>query len=238
MSEETQIPKFPYSVSLAIPLYNNRHTFEAPLKECKEILSKYASKYEIIICDDSSTDGSTDVLKKLAAKDTSLRLFVHLKNEGIAPTIKFLYQKARKEIIVLFSLDGDWNPHDIKNLLLAISEKDADIVIGKRNKTDYTYYRRLISHFYNSLSYLLFGVRTVDAGSIKAFKRAVFISAKPKANSLFFEAEMIIKAVQKGSKMVSIPVMYKKRQKISGSAGNWKNVVNSFLDLLKLRLSI
>src|SRR5258706_528423 len=118
--------------SLVIPLFNNEKTLVSQLMKCETIMKNMCKDYEIIVCDDKSTDSSSSLLKKYFSKNPKFKLLFHQKNQGIAKTIKSLYKKAKFTYIVLFSVDGDWNPKDIKRLLLYAEKNNADIVIGKR----------------------------------------------------------------------------------------------------------
>lgn len=231
------IKKIPHSISLVIPIYNNIKTLKYQIDSCYKILSSFAQKFEIIIIDDGSFDGSKETLQKNFASKKYFHLIFHKQNLGIAPTIYELYKKASYNYIVLYSADGDWNTGDIKKLIMEAKTYSSDIIIGRRNKNAYTVYRRLISFFYNRITSLLFAVNPIDAGSIKMFKKEIFLKTKPASRSLFFEAEMIVKAVNLGYKLTVVPVSYHKAKKSSGTAGKISNVIYSFWDLVKFRLS-
>lgn len=228
--------KFPFSVSLVIPLYNNEETMKEQLRSCLNILNKTCGKFEILITEDKGIDGSKRILEKSFSK-SPFKIIYHKINLGIAKTIKELYEKAKMDYVVLFSVDGDWNPQDIEKLLSEIYLTKSDIVIGKRNPQNYTFYRRVISFFYNLLPLVLFQVKTVDAGSIKVIKSNVLRNIPIKSKGVFFEAEIIIKAKKRGYKVNSIPVFFKKRRKGSGAGGDFKLVFQSIIDLLRLRFN-
>src|SRR3990167_585058 len=109
--------KFPISISLAIPVYNNKQTAIPLVKKINLLIGKTCRRYEILIADDKSTDGTTELLKQNFLNKKNIKVFLNKKNVGIAKNIMSLYKKARYEYIVLFSVDGDWNPKDIKGLI-------------------------------------------------------------------------------------------------------------------------
>src|SRR5215472_3810068 len=158
-------------VSLVIPLHNNQSTLTQQLETCDQILRAIPCDYEIIICDDMSTDNSASLLRQYFDQREHFTIIFHQKNLGIAATISELYHRAQYQYIVLFSVDGDWDPYDIEKLIRTALKENCDIVVGKRNKRHYSNSRKIISFFYNFLSYAFFGVRTYDAGSIKLIKK-------------------------------------------------------------------
>ncbi len=226
------------SASLVIPVFNNGDTLVEQIKECEEIISKIISNYEIIICDDKSTDNSAHLLRKHFQNKSHFNIIFHSKNKGIAKTIRELYSKAKLDNIVLFSVDGCWNPKDIEKLLLQAIESKSDIVIGKRNKSQYSMYRKIISFFYNTLPIIFFGVKTTDAGSIKVIRKKIFDSTKLVSKSVFFEAEIIIKAKKNGKVIESVPIHFKKHKNKKGSGGKINLVASSLRDIFILRLNI
>lgn len=144
---------------------------------------------------------------------------------------------ARYEYIALFSVDGDWDPHDIKTLVRYAYAKNADIIIGKRKLHDYTIYRKTISFLYNTLPLLFFRVKTYDAGSIKIIRNTVLKEISIHSRSVFFEAELIIKATKNGFLVLPYPIHFKKIVKRKGSGGQIHIVLASFRDFLFLFFS-
>lgn len=232
-----KLTKVPFSVSLVIPVFNNGNTVVSQIKMCEKILSSICTTYEILPCDDKSTDNSASLLRECFIGKRGYKLIFHKKNLGIPKTIKSLYDKALFDYIVLFSVDGDWNPIDINNLLITVLRTKADIVIGVRNKSSYNMYRRLISFMYNFLPVLLFQVKTYDAASIKVFKNKLYKSLHIRSTSVFFESEMIIKAKKNGYKIATYPVYFRKKNKRIGGGGNPSLVITSFLDMLRFRFT-
>lgn len=226
------------NASLVVPLFNNEKTLVRQLKKCLEVMKHICNKYELIICDDKSTDSSRQLLEKYFLDNPSFKIIFNKKNQGIAKTIKNLYKKARYQNIVLFSVDGDWNPNDITRLLQYMIKNNNDIVIGKRKYIKYSFYRKFISFFYNYLPFLLFQVKTIDAGSIKVIKRELIHSIPLNSRSVFFEAELIIRAAKEKKKISSIPVSFRKRKESKGFGGKMSLVTKSLIDLIYLRLRI
>lgn len=226
------------SLSLIIPIFNNEQTAVKQITVCDRILRSFTSEYEIILCDDKSTDNTKAILKKNFEKNKHINLIFHSKNEGVAKTIKSLYYKAKHDYILLFSVDGDWEPEDIKKMLIKLQKSNADIVIGKRYKTNYTSYRKVVSFFYNFIPRILFGVTTIDAGSIKIIKRALLKKIHIISNSIFFEAEIIIKAKKAGYTITSVPVHYYKVERGSGKGAQLQSVISALKDSINVRLHL
>ena len=236
MTEKSSDDKrLPFSISLVIPTYNNASTIKAQLNICEKIMNELCDNYEIIISNDASKDKTKEILEKNFAENPHFKIINQQKNLGISNNIKFLYRIASCDYIALFSIDGAWNPQDISRLARFAYEKHADIVIGKRVKKEYPLSRKIVSVFYNSLIFLLFGVKTYDTGSIKIFKKKVFQKVKLISKSVFFEGEMIIKAQKKGYSIAYLPIDHYRTRKNLKSGVNRKLVLSSLRDLIILR---
>lgn len=229
--------KFSSSLSLVIPLFNNDQTVVQQIRTSLSILNNLVEDYEVLVCDDSSTDTSAKLLQKYFGKHPRIRLLFHNTNQGVAKTIFQLYKEARNEYVLLYSVDGDWDPDDIRKLIMTQRWSHADLVLGKRNKSVYSLYRQIISRGYNLFTRLMFGVDTVDAGSIKLFKRSLFSGVTITSRSMFFEAEMIIRAVKNSARMVVIPVHFYKKPGDRGRGALFGSVVESLQDAIRLRLT-
>jgi glycosyltransferase involved in cell wall biosynthesis len=231
-----KLKKFTASISLIIPTYNNEETIVGQLRSCEKILESMYNDYEIIISDDLSKDKTVKLLKKSFYGNENFRLIFQKKNLGIGKNIKYLYKSAKKDYVILYSADGEWNPNDIKEMLLVRETQKADLVIGKRIKKEgYNFRRNIVSLFFRLLTLLFFYVDTVDAGSIKLVKREI-LSEPLLSESIFLEAEIIIKAKQNGYRVISLPVRYKKPEEMSGSAGKFSVIFHAFADLIKFRV--
>lgn len=230
--------KLPISVSLAIPTYNNQRTVAKELLKCEGLLKKLVSDYEILIGEDCGKDKTREILKSQFLSRKKFRVFLNSKNLGIAGNVRNLYKKATKEYVIFFSVDGDWSVKDIEKLIVHCYTHKSDVVIGKRENKNYTLYRKFISGAYNTLPKLLFNIQTIDAGSIKIFKRNLIDKNYPISKSVFMEAEIIIRAHKRGGNIESIPVYFNNKTRKTGTGGNIRLVIASFFDLLKLRVSL
>ena len=113
-SEKILLPE----LSIIIPNYNNAPFLEDSLQS---ILKQTFNNFEIIVCDDCSTDNSIDILKKYAAKYPAIRYIVNKKNMGVAETRHNGVLQAKGEYFTV--LDSDDVFYDARKL-----EKEMEIV--------------------------------------------------------------------------------------------------------------
>ncbi len=112
------------TVSVLIPVYNA----EAHLKQClSSVQVQSFEDYEVILCDDGSTDGSAALCDEFAAKNKKIRV-IHQENTGIPNARYRLMAEARGEFIQFVDAD-DTIPHDMLDKTVTFARTaDADIV--------------------------------------------------------------------------------------------------------------
>ncbi|MGH1089334.1 glycosyltransferase family 2 protein [Bacillus mycoides] len=83
-------------VSVIMGVYNGAKRIETAIKS---ILDQTFTDFELIVCDDGSIDNSVEVIEKIAAKDSRVKLIRNSKNSGLAPTLNNCLKVARGEYI-------------------------------------------------------------------------------------------------------------------------------------------
>ena len=196
-------------LSIVVPAYNERENIPILVNEIRREASRAGLPFEIIIVDDGSTDGTSDVLWDLAQKTPELKALILRRNFGQTAAMKAGIDKAQGSIII--SMDGDLqnDPRDIPLLVEKIRE-GYDLVSGWRKKRkDPFLSRKLPSILANWIIGLTTGVRLHDYGcSLKAYR-----SELAKNLPLYGELHRFIPvlAEQFGARIVEVPVNHRPR---------------------------
>ncbi|NEP43314.1 MAG: glycosyltransferase family 2 protein, partial [Okeania sp. SIO2H7] len=157
-------------VSVVVPIYNEVESLPTLIEAIATTLQVTDLTYEIICVDDGSQDGSTELLKKLAALRDDLRAILLRRNYGQSAAMSAGFNYARGRAIV--TLDGDLqnDPADIP-LLLAKLNEGYDLVSGWRKDRKDNTSRVLPSKIANWLIGRVTGVKLHDYGcSLKAYR--------------------------------------------------------------------
>jgi glycosyltransferase involved in cell wall biosynthesis len=192
------------SVSICFPAYNEEASIGEVLEEADEILAGLGATYEILVCDDGSSDATGGIAEQVAASRPSIRVIHHERNRGIRDTYEHLYAEAALEFIFLNSTDRQWPTSIVADMLPMTS--DYDIIVASRKDKHYGWFRAFVSSVYNWLPRLLFGVSTHDAGAVKLMRRSVVDTITPLSRSPFAEAERLIRASRMGYRIGDLPV--------------------------------
>lgn len=161
-------------ISVVLPVYNERGNLEELQSRLTKTLSALDVPYEIIYVDDGSTDGSWDVLKRLAEDDPQVRLIRFRKNFGQTTALAAGMHYASHETLVTLDADLQNDPSDIPLLIGKLAE-GYDVVSGwRRHRQDPLLSRRVPSRIANWFIGWITGVRLHDFGcTLKAYRREI-----------------------------------------------------------------
>jgi GT2 family glycosyltransferase len=132
-----------------------------------------------------------------------MRVIHHERNLGIYATFERLYREARKEFVFLNSTDRQWETRVLFDMLPLTRE--YDVVLAARIRKHYGVARAVVSWGFNIVPWLLFGVRTADAGAVKLVRREIIERFPLVSRSPFSEAERLIRAARAGYRITICP---------------------------------
>ena len=197
-------------ISIVIPIYNERESIEKLYDNLNKALSEMDLKYEVLLIDDGSIDGTFDELLKVHNKNKLFKIIRFRKNFGQTSAISAGFNYAEGEIVVTLDADLQNDPKDIPVLLDKLNE-GYDIVSGwRKNRKDKAVTRRFPSIVANRLISRLTGVRLHDYGcTLKAYRKEVI-----KNISLYGEMHRYIPAIASwmGVKVTEVPVTHHSRK--------------------------
>jgi len=204
-----------WRVSLIIPVRNESSIIAKNLGVLCDFMKN--ERYEILVCDDCSTDGTYEILAKSAEKNANVRLLHFRQRIGKGGTIRAALSKAKGEIIVIMDADLATDLRHIRELVGTV-EADRALVIGERavrGKLTQGYTRTILSLGYNLLVRLLFRTGVVDhqcgfKGLRNADARVLF--ERVEDNGFLFDTELILRAKKLGLPIKRIPVKWKERR--------------------------
>jgi undecaprenyl-phosphate 4-deoxy-4-formamido-L-arabinose transferase len=160
-------------VSVVVPLLNEAATVDELVARIVATLEAGHHRFELILVDDGSSDGTGERLREHEAEDGRLRVFQFSRNFGQAAALACGIFEARGDVVV--TLDGDLQnpPEEIPRLLDAL-EKGADVASARRRQRYEGFGRWLGSRAIHRLARTLTGVALDDiGGQFKAYRRVV-----------------------------------------------------------------
>lgn len=200
-------------VSLVFPAYNEVEGLERAVAVAEGELAKIATTYEIIVAEDGSNDGTSELAEHLV----QAQLVRHLHSDerlGRGRALTRAFRESRGDILAYMDVDLSTETSSLRSLIDSIRE-GWDICTGsrmlggsvvKRSRT-----RNLYSWAYNALIRLLFdtGVHDHQCG-FKAFNRRSLFSILSEVEDAhwFWDTEVLVIASRRGYRIREIPVTW------------------------------
>jgi glycosyltransferase involved in cell wall biosynthesis len=219
-------------LSIIVPMYNEERNIQLLYESIHQAISPLGINYEILFVDDGSEDGTFDLAKELALRDSRIRVIKLRKNYGQTPAMAAGIDMARGKTLI--TMDGDLqnDPSDIKELLGQIRE-GYDLVCGWRVKRqDKLFTRKIPSWIANWLIGKITGIPIKDNGcTLKAY-RADMIKKIP----LYSDMHRYIPAMASivGSRISQIPVRHHAR-KFGKTKYGFSRIYKILLDIFMIK---
>ena len=187
-------------VSVLVPANDEAENLPHFMEQAAAAFAHRPDRYEVIVIDDGSIDGTWSMLESHAEQYPFLRAARHRARRGIAESLRTGYLNARGSILVFYPADLQYKPEDIPRLVEPIIAGETDMVTGYKQGE---YEKAFVSGVYNRLSRSLFKVPVRDLNSVKAYRREVMdaIPARPD-----WHRYMIVVAAAQGFTVSEIPV--------------------------------
>lgn len=198
-------------LTVFIPAYNEQDNLEYCLETILSKMEELRVITEVLVVDDGSTDSTARLADELARKYSNVRVFRHPVNRGIGAAFLTAMAEARGEWLILIPADLALHPDELRHYVEAASR--ADIVVGLRSdRSDYTLLRRLVSWANIHLIQTLFHMKLRQYQYISMYRLEVLRAVKIEYwRSAFFLAEILIKARDRGYRLVEVEIHYAPR---------------------------
>ncbi|MFN8211279.1 MAG: polyprenol monophosphomannose synthase [Bacteroidales bacterium] len=226
-----------------IPTYKERENAEAIVSA----ISSLPLKFDILIIDDNSPDGTATIIKDLQKTKPHLHLIERPGKMGLGTAYQTGFDWAIEHgYDYIFEMDADFShdPADLVKLYNACAVDGADVAIGSRyisgvNVVNWPLSRVLMSYFASIYVRIVTGMKVKDTtAGFKCYRKEVLQEIrkhKIKSIGYGFQIEMKFTAWKLGYKIVEVPIIFTDRRlgtsKMSGGIFN-----EAFWGVLSMKL--
>ncbi len=203
----------PFVLSVVVPCYNEQKTLETCIHRVLEIQDDMLS-LEIIIVDDCSTDRSLEVALALAQRHPEIRVLHHEKNQGKGGALRTGFRHATGDFVAIQDADLEYNPMELRNLLVPLVEGQADVVFGSRFLSCGThrvlyFWHSMGNKFLTFLSNMFTDLNLTDMETCyKVFRREIIQSIEIEETRFGVEPEMVAKVAQMRPRIYEMGISY------------------------------
>lgn len=225
-------------VTILIPVYNEVNVLPMVLDRVMKADLPAGCAKEIVIVDDGSTDGTTELLERY--RDL---VVVHhsVENFGKGAAIRIGLRKASGDIVLIQDGDLEYDPRDYVAVLQPIVDGDAKVVYGSRFRGDLKgmkFANWVANKLLTWTANLLYGCRITDeATAYKAFHADVLNGMRLRCMRFEFCPEVTAKVRRMGYGIHEVPIRYNARGILEGKKIRWQDGFHAMWTLLKYRFT-
>lgn len=229
-------------ISVVIPAHNEARTIERNIKRVEKYLKENFKKYEIVVSEDGSTDGTDRILERLSKRKGIVSLH-HGGRLGKGEAVKRGVFRSGGDLVFLLDADIPIELSSIRRLVERAGE--YDIVMASRllkgSKTTRSLSRSVASRCYNLLVRLLFstGVQDHQCG-VKVFRRGPLVKVlnETESRGFFWDTEVIVRSKSRGYTMGEVPVEWKDREQKGSKVSVPREGFRMLKNMIKLRVKL
>jgi len=225
----------PRDLSVVLPVYDEARVLEPTFAELIPHLERLGKDFEIVCVDDGSTDGSWEILERLAAADERVRIERLPENRGKGAAVRKGMLLAEGELVLFMDADLSTPLEEMTGFLGAL-ESGYEVVIGNRRAPGsritrhQPWIRETLGRGFTVLTRLALapGVHDFTCG-FKGFRReaAKKIFERSTLNGWAFDAELVVIAHSLGLKLAQVPVAWHDKE------GTKVRIVGAVLESLR-----
>ena len=225
----------PPCLSVVMPVYNEASTVE-------EVIRKVLAQpevVELITVNDASSDGTSEVLHRLASELPKMRVLDHKFNQGKGAALRTGISHATAPYVIIQDADLEYDPEEYPVLLKPILSGKADVVFGSRfiggEAHRVLYFWHSVGNNFLTLLYNMFtNLNLTDMETCyKVFRREIIQEIRIEENRFGFEPEITAKVAKLKVRIYEVAVSYSGRTYEEGKKIGWRDGLSAIRCILK-----
>ena len=222
-------------LSAFVPAHDEAANLAGAVGDLLPVLARVAGRYELVIVDDGSRDGTGAIADRLAADRPGIvRVVRHRDHRGYGQALRSGLAAARFDWIFFTDADRQFDPREIVRLIATVG--DAGAAIGYRARRADPLHRRLYARGWTALVRRTVGVDVRDVNcAFKLIRRGALAGAALEATGATVSAEILGTIVRRGHRLVEVPVSHYPRTAGTPSGGQLRVIARAFRELVALR---
>ncbi|OLC45718.1 MAG: glycosyl transferase [Acidobacteria bacterium 13_1_40CM_65_14] len=220
-------------LSVVMPVYNERTTIDEIVRRVLAV----PLRVELIVVDDGSTDGTSEILDALQRELTFTLL--RQKNAGKGAALRRGFAAVTGDLVVVQDADLEYSPEEYPQLIELICDGKADVVYGSRflgRHRAFLFAHYVGNKFLTLATNVLYNTILTDMETCyKAMRTDVIRSMTLKSNGFGIEPELTAKIFKRGYRVYEVPITYAGRNYDQGKKITWTAGFVALWVLLKYR---
>jgi len=160
--------------SIIVPIYNEKENLPVLHRRVTEVLNSTGEPWELILVDDGSTDGSTDIIRELAQKDEHVRPVIFARNFGHQIAITAGWDYARGDAVVIIDADLQDPPELILEMAKKWKEGNEVVFAVRTEREGESWFKLWTASLFYRIIYRITDVKIpLDTGDFRLMDRKV-----------------------------------------------------------------
>jgi len=212
-----------------MPVYNERTVVERCISLVLAAPVPENMERELVIVDDRSTDGTFDILERLAATCPQIRLFRHERNRGKGAAVRTAIENATGDFSLVQDADLEYDPSEYPRLLRPLLDGHADAVFGSRYLAGefsrvLPFWHSMINKTLTVVCNMFSNLNLTDMETCyKVFRTDLLKSIPIRTDRFGFEPEIVMKSAKRQLRIYEVPISYHGRTYEEGKKIGWKD---------------
>ncbi len=220
-------------LSILIPVYNERTVVERSLALVLAAPLPENMERELVIVDDCSTDGTSEILKRLAEIEPRVRLIAKTVNQGKGAAVRTAIEQATGDFCLVQDADLEYDPNEYVKLLRPLLDGHADAVFGSRYLAGeqtrvLPFWHSMINKGLTVVSNMFSNLNVTDMETCyKVFRTDLLKSIPIRSDRFGFEPEITMKTSKRKLRVYEVPISYHGRTYEEGKKIGWKDGIKA-----------
>ncbi|HVS62534.1 MAG TPA: glycosyltransferase [Thermoanaerobaculia bacterium] len=230
-------------LSVVVPVFNERYLVRESLERLLRTDVPGIAALEVLVVDDGSHDGTSEVLDQLAAREPErLRLIRHETNLGKGAAVRTGVAAASGDLIVFHDADLEYDPRDLGRMVRLFLDDGADVVYGSRflpsDRRRVLYFRHSLGNrFITWLSNAFTDLNLTDVETCYKMFRAPLLKSIPiRSNDFRIEPELTAKIGKRHCRVFEVPISYLGRTYQEGKKIGWLDGLRAMTAIVRFAL--
>ncbi|NIQ40242.1 MAG: glycosyltransferase [Proteobacteria bacterium] len=223
-------------VSVVIPVYNEANTVAEILQRVQAV----KLKKEIIVVDDGSTDGTSQLLSEYGSdkREDPVKVFQHKKNRGKGAALRTGFEAVTGDVVIIQDADLEYDPQEYPKLLKPILDGEADVVYGSRflglPSGSHPFWHAFGNRMLTLLSNLMTNLNLTDMETgFKVFRAEILRKTRLTSDRFGFEPEITARIAKMGVRVHEVPITYSGRSYRGGKKIGWRDGVSALWSIVR-----
>jgi len=223
-------------LTVVMPVFNELATVEEVIRRVVAL----PVRTQLVVVDDCSTDGTSELLARLAP-ELGFTLLRQSTNQGKGAALRRGFDLVQGDLVVIQDADLEYSPEELPELTSLICEGRDDVVYGSRFLGRHRVF--MFTHYLGNLALtfmtnVLYNTMLTDMETCyKVMRAEVLRSMRLESNGFGIEPELTAKIFKRRYRVYEVPISYDGRGYDEGKKIGWRDGVVAVWVLLKYRFT-